>query len=55
MLVVELLASSLLVVDALRGGVAQFTGHSVAVVAVLAASGVLHTEIALRAERPVGA
>jgi diguanylate cyclase (GGDEF)-like protein len=50
-LVVELLAVALLVVDALRGGVAQFSGHSVAVFAALAAVGVLHTEIALGAER----
>jgi len=50
-LVVELLAVMLLVVDALHGGVAQFSGHSVAVVGVLAAVGVLHAEIALGAER----
>ena len=50
-LVVELLVVVLLVVDAVRGGVAQLTGHSAAVLAVLAMAGVLHTEIALRVER----
>ncbi len=50
-LVVELLVVLLLVAGAVRGGVAQLTGHSAAVVAVLAAAGVLHTEIALRVER----
>ena len=50
-LVVELLVVLLLVVDAVRGGVAQLTGHSAAVLAVLAMAGVLHTEIALRVER----
>ena len=50
-LIVELLAVVLVVIDALRGGIAQFSGHSVAVVGVLAAVGVLHAEIALGAER----
>ena len=50
-LVVELLAVVLLVVDAWRGGAAQFSGHSPAVLGALAAVGVLHTEIALGAER----
>ena len=49
--VVELLASVLLVVDAVRGGTAQVTGHGVAVLGALAVVGVLHTEIALGAER----
>jgi hypothetical protein len=34
--VVELLVVVLLVVDAVRGGVAQLTGHSAAILAVLA-------------------
>ena len=50
-LVVELLVVVLLAVDAVRGGVGQLTGHSAAVLAVLATAGVLHTEIALRVER----
>ena len=50
-LVVELLAVALLSVDAARGGVAQFSVHSVAVSGAFAAVGVLHTEIALRVER----
>jgi diguanylate cyclase (GGDEF)-like protein len=50
-LVVELLAVALLLVDAVRGGAAQFTGRSAAVFGALAAVGVLHTEIAMRVER----
>ena len=41
----------LLVVDAVQGGTRQFSGHAVAVLGTLAAVGVLHTEIALGAER----
>ena len=50
-LVVELLVVVLQVVDAVRGGMSQLTGHSAAILAVLAMTGVLHTEIALRVER----
>src|SRR3978361_430774 len=50
-LVVGPLAVALLAVDRARGGVAQFSVHSVAVSGALAAVGVLHTEIALRVER----
>lgn len=51
MLVVELLVVALLVVDGVRGGTAQFSRSSLAVLAALAVVGVLHTEIALRVER----
>jgi diguanylate cyclase (GGDEF)-like protein len=50
-LVVELLVVALLLVDARRGGLAQFTWSAAAVLAALAVVGVLHTEIALRVER----
>ena len=50
-LVVELLAVVLLVVDGVRGGAGQFSRSSLAVLAALAVVGVLHTEIALRVER----
>jgi diguanylate cyclase (GGDEF)-like protein len=50
-LVIELLVVSLLVVDAVRGGRAEFTRHHTVILGVLAVVGVLHTEIALRVER----
>ena len=51
MLTIQLLVVALVLVDAVRGGPEQFSRSSFAVVAALAAVGVLHTEIALRVER----
>jgi len=48
---VEFLVVVLLVVDAVRGGPGQLTAQHAGVLAVLAATGVLHTETALRVER----
>ena len=50
MLVVELLAVVLLIVDAVRGA-GQLSGHGATVLVALTVAGVLHTEIALRVER----
>ena len=47
----EFLVVVLLVVDAVRGGPGQLTAQHAGVLAVLAATGVLHTETALRVER----
>jgi diguanylate cyclase (GGDEF)-like protein len=48
---IEVLVVALVLLDVLRGGPDQFSRASLAVVAALAAVGVLHTEIALRVER----
>jgi diguanylate cyclase (GGDEF)-like protein len=50
-LVVELLVVALLVLDAVRGDSARITGHSLVVGGVLVVVGIVHSEIALGAER----
>jgi diguanylate cyclase (GGDEF)-like protein len=50
-LVVELLVVALLVLDAVRGRTERFSGHSAVVLLVLVVVGIVHTEIALGAER----